>query len=78
MTSAKNSHNTAIDGASCIARIQSMRENLTPGQRQLADAVLADPHAVILASVGELALRSKCSDAAVSRFARALGYGSYA
>nr|WP_283135699.1 MurR/RpiR family transcriptional regulator [Rhizohabitans arisaemae] len=67
-----------IDGASCIARIQSMRENLTPGQRRLADTVLDDPHAVILASVAEVAMRSNSSDAAVSRFARVLGYGSYA
>jgi RpiR family carbohydrate utilization transcriptional regulator len=67
-----------VDGASCIARIQSMRENLTPGQRRVGDAVLRDPHAVILASVGELAARSQSSEAAVSRFARVLGYGSYA
>jgi RpiR family carbohydrate utilization transcriptional regulator len=67
-----------IDGASCIARIQSMRESLTPGQRRVGDAVLADPPAVILASIGELAKRSHSSEAAVSRFARVLGYGSYA
>ena len=67
-----------VDGASCIARIQTMRDSLTPGQRRVADAVIADPHAVILASVGELAQRSDSSEAAVSRFARLLGYGSYA
>lgn len=67
-----------LDGASCIARIQSMCETLTPGQRRVGDAVLRDPQAVILASVGELAERSGSSEAAVSRFARVLGYGSYA
>jgi RpiR family carbohydrate utilization transcriptional regulator len=67
-----------LDGASCIARIQSLRESLTPGQRRVGDAVLRDPHAVILATVGELAARSGSSEAAVSRFARVLGYGSYA
>lgn len=66
-----------VDGASCIARIQSMRDSLTPGQRRVGDAVMADPHGVILASVGELARRSHSSEAAVSRFARVLGYGSY-
>lgn len=67
-----------VDGASCIARIQTMRDSLTPGQRRVGDAVIDDPHAVILASVGELAARSHSSEAAVSRFARVLGYGSYA
>jgi DNA-binding MurR/RpiR family transcriptional regulator len=68
----------AIDGASCIARIQTMRDRLTPGQRRVGDAVINDPHSVILASVGELAARSDSSEAAVSRFARVLGYSSYA
>ena len=67
-----------LNGASCIARIQTMRDNLSPGQRRVAEAVIADPHAVILASVGELARRSETSEAAVSRFARLLGYASYA
>lgn len=78
MTANKSGSRELLDGASCIARIQSLRESLTPGQKQLADAVLKDPHAVILASVGEVALRGHCSEAAVSRFARVLGYGSYA
>lgn len=55
-----------------------MRESFTPGQRRLADTILADPHAVILASLAELAERSGSSEAAVSRFSRSLGYGSYA
>jgi RpiR family carbohydrate utilization transcriptional regulator len=75
----KQSAPTAVvDGASCIARIQTMRESLTPGQRRVGEAVMADPQAVILASVGELARRSHSSEAAVSRFARVLGYHSYA
>lgn len=61
-----------------MARIHSMRESFTPGQRQVGDAVLRNPHAVILATVGELAARSDSSEAAVSRFARVLGYGGYA
>lgn len=66
------------DGAGCIARLQSLRQELTPGQRQLVDTVLKDPHSVILASVGELAQRAGTSEAAVSRFARAVGFTSYA
>lgn len=68
---------SVVDGPGCIARIQTMRERLTPAQRRVGDAVMADPHAVILASVGDLASRSQSSEAAVSRFARVLGYGSY-
>lgn len=78
MSSASTTALGVLDGASCIARMQSLRESLTPGQRQLVDTVLDDPHAVILASVAELASRSGSSEAAVSRFSRALGYGSYA
>lgn len=75
----KHSAPTAVvDGASCIARIQTMREGLTPGQRRVGDAVIDDPQGVVLASVGELARRSHSSEAAVSRFARVLGYQSYA
>jgi DNA-binding MurR/RpiR family transcriptional regulator len=78
MTVKEGARRDVLDGASCIARIQSLRESLTPGQKRLADAILQDPHAVILASVGELADRGHCSEAAVSRFARVIGYGSYA
>ena len=55
-----------------------MRENLTAGQRRVGDAILSDPQSIILASIGELAARSLSSEAAVSRFARVLGYNSYA
>ena len=78
MTQKRTSPAAATDGASCIARIQSMRERLTAGQRRVGDTVLGDPHAVILASIGDLAARSASSEAAVSRFVRILGYGSYA
>ncbi|RWH72446.1 MAG: SIS domain-containing protein [Mesorhizobium sp.] len=67
-----------LDSASCIARMQSLYETLTPVQKRLADTVLKDPHSVILASVGELAARSGSSEGAVSRFSRVLGYSSYA
>jgi len=68
---------TVLESPSCIARIQSLRERLTPAQQRVADAVLEDPHEVILATVAELAKRSGASDAAVSRFARILGYAGY-
>lgn len=71
---------TEHDGAStpgCLVRIQSSLGSLTKGERLIAETILADPHSIILASVRELAKRSNTSDAAVTRFARKLGYKSY-
>lgn len=74
----QSSATAVLSGPGCIARIQSTRDSLTRGQRRVADAILRDPHAVILASGNELAARASTSEAAVSRFVRVLGYGSYA
>jgi DNA-binding MurR/RpiR family transcriptional regulator len=68
----------AGDGAGCIARIQSSFRDFTPAERRIAEAVLADPDGLVLASVTDFAERSGGSEAAVSRFARKLGYGSFA
>lgn len=67
-----------MDHASCVARIQTMRDTLTPGQRRLGEAVMQSPQTAIVASIGELAKRGNTSEAAVSRFARRLGYNSFA
>ncbi len=66
------------DGAGCIARIQGNFHDFTPAERRIAEAVLADPDGLVLASITDLAERSGGSEAAVSRFARKLGYGSFA
>lgn len=66
------------NGAGAIVRIQSMFDSLTPAERRVAEAVLADPQALVLASITEVADRSNGSEAAVSRFARKIGYGSFA
>jgi DNA-binding MurR/RpiR family transcriptional regulator len=68
----------AGDGPGCIARIQSSFRDFTPAERRIAEAVLADPDGLVLASVTDFADRSGGSEAAVSRFARKLGYGSFA
>lgn len=68
----------AGDGAGCIARIQSRFHDFTPAERRIAETVLADPEELVLASVTDFAERSGGSEAAVSRFARKLGYGSFA
>jgi DNA-binding MurR/RpiR family transcriptional regulator len=66
------------NGAGCIVRIQSMFGDFTPAEKRVAEAVLADPEGLVLASISEVAERSSGSDAAVSRFARKIGYDSFA
>jgi RpiR family transcriptional regulator, carbohydrate utilization regulator len=69
---------SGVNGAGCIARIQGMYDSFTPAERRVAEAVLAEPEAMVLASISEIAERSNGSEAAVSRFARKIGYGSFA
>jgi DNA-binding MurR/RpiR family transcriptional regulator len=66
------------NGAGCIVRIQGMLSSFTPAEKRVAEAILAEPDAIVLASISEVAERSNGSDAAVSRFARKIGYGSFA
>jgi RpiR family transcriptional regulator, carbohydrate utilization regulator len=61
----------------CFVRIRNAFGSLTPGERQVAEAVLRDPHAVILTPITDLARRSGASTAAVSRFCRKLDFGSF-
>jgi DNA-binding MurR/RpiR family transcriptional regulator len=68
----------AGNGAGAIVRIQSMFDSFTPAERRVAEAVLADPESLVLASITEVADRSDGSEAAVSRFARKIGYDSFA
>jgi DNA-binding MurR/RpiR family transcriptional regulator len=68
----------AGNGAGAIVRIQSMFDGFTPAERRVAEAVLADPESLVLASITEVADRSNGSEAAVSRFARKIGYDSFA
>jgi RpiR family transcriptional regulator, carbohydrate utilization regulator len=73
-----NNAPAAGNSAGCIVRIQSMFDAFTPAERRVAEAVLAEPEALVLSSVSAFADRSKASEAAVSRFARRLGYRSFA
>ena len=66
------------NGAGCIVRIQGMFSSFTPAEKRVAEAILAEPEAIVLASISEVAERSNGSEAAVSRFARKIGYGSFA
>jgi RpiR family carbohydrate utilization transcriptional regulator len=61
----------------CILRIRNALDSLTQGERRVAEAVLRDPQAVTLSSVTDLGRRSGTSTAAVSRFCRKLGFGTF-
>jgi len=61
----------------CFVRIRNGYRSLSKGEQLVAKAILQDPQAVILGSVTDLARRSRTSAAAVSRFCRKLGFGSF-
>ncbi|MHB1537690.1 MAG: MurR/RpiR family transcriptional regulator [Solirubrobacteraceae bacterium] len=66
------------DGVGCTVRVQSMFETFTPAERRVAQAILEDSDAVLTSSITKLAELSGASEAAVSRFARRVGYASFA
>jgi DNA-binding MurR/RpiR family transcriptional regulator len=61
----------------CFVLIRNGFRSLSKGERLVAKAILQDPQTVILGSVTDLAQRSRTSAAAVSRFCRKLGFGSF-
>jgi DNA-binding MurR/RpiR family transcriptional regulator len=66
------------NGASVLARLQTLIPNLRDTERKIADYVLSHAENVIYMSITELADRTGTSEASVIRFARRLGYPGYA
>jgi RpiR family carbohydrate utilization transcriptional regulator len=60
------------------ARIEAAWEALSPAERQVAEAVLADPDAAMRGTVATLARSAGVSDPTVIRFCRALGLDGFA
>ena len=58
-------------------RIQAQYERMPGSERPLADLVLEYPGDILLHSATSLSKRAKVSKAAVSRFVKRIGYGSY-
>ena len=58
--------------------VAAAASRLTPAERQVADVVAADPHAVAFGTVAELAQRSGTSGPTVLRFAAKLGLQGFA
>ncbi|MFJ4297622.1 MurR/RpiR family transcriptional regulator [Curtobacterium sp. NPDC089689] len=66
------------DRADAFALVRSQAAAMPAGMRTIAETVLDDPRATAAGNAADLALRAGVSAASVSRFARHLGYDSYA
>lgn len=78
MRTTRRSNNQMEGGrAPLLARLHSSLAALTESEQKVAAAVRQDPHAVVYASVTELAAAAGVGETTVLRFARKLGYRSY-
>lgn len=64
--------------ADAIAKIEADREKMSASEGRVADYILSERDIVTTMSAREIARASGVSAATVSRFARSLGYGSFA
>ncbi|HWJ98419.1 MAG TPA: MurR/RpiR family transcriptional regulator, partial [Acidimicrobiales bacterium] len=64
-------------GEGVAARIRAASSTLSPAQRRVADAVLADPQLVAFGTVADLAEEAGASGASVVRLATRLGYHGF-
>jgi len=67
----------AVPTGSPLARVRGLLPDLSPAERRVAAAVLADPAAVAGQTIRELARACDTSEATVVRFCRATGFGGY-
>lgn len=68
------SHREPID---LVSRIQRIEHELSPAERRVAEAVVADYQATTLLSIGQLAKRAGVSQPSVTRFCRSVGCASF-
>jgi DNA-binding MurR/RpiR family transcriptional regulator len=59
------------------ARLQTVSASLTPGQRRIAEILMANQHEAAFIGIEELAQRASSSVATVVRFAKTLGYAGF-
>lgn len=64
-------------GDDVFARLRARRADLSPGQRRVADHLIAHPEDVAFQSAAEVAAAVGVSESLVVRFAAALGYRGY-
>ncbi|TWB54387.1 transcriptional regulator HexR [Nitrospirillum viridazoti] len=60
-----------------LGRIRGMMDSLRPSERKIAEIVLKRPHAVVTASVAEVAREADVSQPTVVRFCRSIGCSGY-
>ncbi|WP_083901337.1 hypothetical protein [Azospirillum sp. B4] len=60
-----------------LGRIRGMMDGLRPSERKIAEIVLKRPHAVVTASVAEVAREADVSQPTVVRFCRSIGCSGY-
>ena len=58
-------------------RITGERSNLTPSERRIAEAILADPQLVAFGTVADLAARAGAGAATVVRLANKVGFDGF-
>ncbi|WP_141584467.1 MurR/RpiR family transcriptional regulator [Actinomadura sp. WMMA1423] len=63
----------AAEGSGVLARIRAMRPSYVRGDRSVADAILANPPAVIHLTVSDLAAEAGTASSTVVRFCQRLG-----
>jgi len=66
------------EGRRVVDRVRSGAATLTPAERKVADALVADPQLVAFGTVAEVARRAGVSGASVVRLATRLGFDGYA
>ncbi len=64
-------------GLDCLALIDKRLPTLSGTSRQVAEAILRDPWAVLDMTISEVAAASEVSLPSVTRFCRAMGYAGY-
>lgn len=64
-------------GASCLLKVQGMRQNLNPMEQKVADYVLQHPREAVRLTIDELADRVQTSYATVTRFCKRSGFTGY-
>ena len=62
---------------SILLTIRSLYGEMGPGEKKIADRLIADPKVILPLSITEFALNIGCGDATVVRFAKRLGVGGY-
>jgi RpiR family carbohydrate utilization transcriptional regulator len=73
----RNASEDASAPIELVSRIQRIEQELSPAERRVAEAVVADYQGTTLLSIGELARRAGVSQPSVTRFCRTVGCSSF-